>query len=323
MEFGNVTGVDKPISRLVHGTIMLGGEELEKGFELLDAVFAAGCRCWDSAHLYGGGESERVLGQWSEARGNRDEIVILTKGCHHTSDHRRVTPFDLTSELHDSLARLHTDYIDIYVLHRDDPNVAVGPMVETLNEHRAAGRIHAFGGSNWKPNRIEEANEYADKHSLVPFAVSSPNFGLAEQAEEPWKDCVTISGPQNAADRAWYAENKMPLFPWSSMGQGFFSGRISRANWETVKEDFPEPVERSYAHESNFQRLDRVGELAREKGMSVPQVALAWVVQQPGLDVFALVGTFTGAEFSENLKALEVKLTAAEMEWLDLRRDDR
>ena len=106
-------------------------------------------------------------------------------------------------------------------------------------------------------------------------------------------------------------------------GAGFlFRAHLTRELGNS-EEDFPEPVERSYAHESNFQRLDRVGELAREKGMSVPQVALAWVVQQPGLDVFALVGTFTGAEFSENLKALEVKLTAAEMEWLDLRRDDR
>ena len=141
MEFGRVTGVDKPISRLAHGTMMLSVEELETGFELLDAVYDAGCRCWDSAHLYAGGDSERVLGQWSEARGNRAEIVILTKGCHHTPDRRRVTPFDLTSELHDSLARLHTDYIDIYVLHRDDPNVEVGPIVETLNEHHAAGRF--------------------------------------------------------------------------------------------------------------------------------------------------------------------------------------
>jgi aryl-alcohol dehydrogenase-like predicted oxidoreductase len=115
----------------------------------------------------------------------------------------------------------------------------------------------------------------------------------------------------------------MPLFAWSSMGQGFFSGRISRQNWEAVKGDFPEPVERAYAHEPNFQRLDRVEELAAAKGMTVPQVALAWVVQHPDLEVFALMGTFTGAEFSENLRALEVKLTPEEMEWLDLRRGDR
>ena len=115
----------------------------------------------------------------------------------------------------------------------------------------------------------------------------------------------------------------MPLFTWSSLAQGFFSGRITRSNWAQVKEDFPEPVERCYAHETNFQRLDRVEELAKEKGMNVPQLALAYVLQNPGLDVYALIGTLTGAEFTENLKALEVKLTTEEIEWLDLRRETR
>ncbi len=323
MEYGKITGIDKPVSRLVHGTIMLREDELEQGFDLLDAIYEAGCRTWDCAHIYGGGQCERVLGQWSDARGNRDEIVILTKGCHHTGDRNRVTPFDLAADLHDSFARLKTDYIDIYVLHRDDPDVPVGPIVETLNEYHEAGRIHAFGGSNWKPERIAEANEYADKHGLKPFTVSSPNFSLAEQMDEPWSGCFTVSGPQNAGDRAWYVEQRMPLFTWSSLAQGFFSGRITRSNWAQVKEDFPEPVERCYAHETNFQRLDRVEELAKEKGMNVPQLALAYVLQNPGLDVYALIGTLTGAEFTENLKALEVKLTTEEIEWLDLRRETR
>jgi aryl-alcohol dehydrogenase-like predicted oxidoreductase len=69
--------------------------------------------------------------------------------------------------------------------------------------------------------------------------------------------------------------------------------------------------------------MDRVEELAKEKDMTVPQVALAWVLQNPGLDVYALIGTFTGAEFKENLRALEVKLTPEEVEWLDLRRETR
>ena len=323
MEYGTIRHVSKPVSRLVHGTIMLREDEMEQGFELLDAVYEAGCRTWDIAHIYGGGQCERVVGQWQDARGNRDEIVILPKGCHHTGDRRRVTPFDIETDLATSFARLKTDYIDIYVLHRDDPNVPVGPIVEMLNQYHESGRIGAFGGSNWKPNRIAEANEYADKHGLVGFTVSSPNFSLAEQFDEPWADCFTISGPQNASDRQWYVDQKMPLFTWSSLAQGFFSGRITRSNWETVKEEFPEPVDRCYAKEANFERLDRVEELAKEKEMTVPQLALAYVIQNPGLDVYALIGTFTGAEFTENLKALEVKLTPGEIDWLDLRSDGR
>jgi aryl-alcohol dehydrogenase-like predicted oxidoreductase len=115
----------------------------------------------------------------------------------------------------------------------------------------------------------------------------------------------------------------VPLFTWSSLAQGFFSGRITQENWDEVKGEFPEPVTRCYAHEDNFQRLGRAEELGREKDMSVPQVALAYVVQQPGLDIYALIGTFTGNEYRENICALEVKLTDDEMEWLDLRRDTR
>ena len=115
----------------------------------------------------------------------------------------------------------------------------------------------------------------------------------------------------------------MTLFTWSSLAQGFFSGRITRSNWEQVKEDFPEPVERCYARDDNWDRMDRVEELAKEKDTSVPQVALAYILQNPGLDVCALIGTFTGDEFSENIRALEIKLTPEEIDWLDLRRDTR
>ncbi len=84
------------------------------------------------------------------------------------------------------MRRLGTDYLDLYVLHRDDPSVPVGPIVEALTAHKKAGRIGAFGGSNWTHERMQEANEYARVNDLTPFAVSSPNFSLAEQYKEPW-----------------------------------------------------------------------------------------------------------------------------------------
>ena len=298
---------------------MLNAARTEEGFALLDAVYAVGCNTFDAAHIYGGGASERVLGQWIEKRGIRKEVVILSKGAHHNGDRKRVTPFDISSDLHDSLARLRTDHIDLYVLHRDDAAVPVGPIVEALNEHHAAGRIGAFGGSNWQPERIQAANEYAAAHGLVPFALSSPNFSLAEQVNEPWAGCISLSGPQNAAARAWYAANQMPLFTWSSLARGFFSGKLTRQNFEELKPTLDSSCVHAYCYEQNFQRLDRAEELAREKSKSVPQVALAYVLQQP-LEIFALVGCETPEEFRVNTEALELKLTPAEMEWLDLRR---
>ena len=322
MEYGNIDGLDKPISRILQGTIMLKSSEEEQGFALLDGLYELGVNGFDSAHIYGGGQCERVLGKWIEYRGVRDKVVILTKGAHHTGDRKKVTPFDITAELHDSLARCRTDHIDIYVLHRDDPDVEVGPLVEILNEHKAAGRINLFGGSNWTVERIQEANEYAYKNNLVPFTVSSPNFSLAEQVKEPWADCVSISGPQGEAARAWYAEQDMPLFTWSSLAQGFFSGRFTRDSFEDYKDNLPGSCIEAYCYEQNFKRLDRAGELAKEKDLTVPQIALAFILNQP-LNIFALVGVFHPDECRANIEALNLKLTPEECDWLDLKRDDR
>ena len=111
MEYGTIPGVDKPVSRLVHGTIMLKEDELEEGFALLDAVYDAGCRTWDCAPVYGGGQCERVLGAWSDARGYRDEIVLLTKGCHHNKDRKRVTPFDISADTHEEMGEFVEDFM--------------------------------------------------------------------------------------------------------------------------------------------------------------------------------------------------------------------
>ena len=257
MEYSSVTGIEKKISRLVQGCIMLTRQKQEEGFALLDAARTAGITAYDTGHIYGGGDCDRMLGLWMEARGNRDEAVIIGKGAHLNQDRNRVTPYDIASDMADSLVRLRSDYIDLYLLHRDDPTVPVGPIIEALNEHRAAGRIHAFGGSNWTPERLAEANEYADKHHLVPFAVSSPNFSLAEQHEEPWKDCLSISGPSQQSARQWYGEQNMPLFTWSSVARGFFSGKITRANAREVRDQFDGSMPKSYYYEDNFKRLDR------------------------------------------------------------------
>jgi aryl-alcohol dehydrogenase-like predicted oxidoreductase len=322
MEYGTIAGLDKKVSRLVQGAITLSTNDLEGGFALLDAAMDHGINTFDSAHLYGGGAVDRVLGLWMEARGNRQDVVIIGKSAHHGPDRKRVTPWDITADLYDTLARLRSDYCDIHLLHRDDPAAEVGPIVETLNEHKAAGRIHAFGGSNWSVQRLDAANEYADKHCLVPFAISSPNLSMAEQFADPWRDCLTISGPSNEAARRWYAEQRMPLFTWSSLARGFLSGRITRANFESIKDGLESFTLEVYCHEPNFKRLDRAEELALEKGVSVPQIALAWVLAQP-LDVYPLIGAANGDEMQANIEAMELELNLAEVDWLDLRAEAR
>jgi aryl-alcohol dehydrogenase-like predicted oxidoreductase len=325
MQYGTIDGVDKPVSRLVLGTMIVSIQEQERSFALLDAVFELGGNTLDTAHGYAGGNSERGIGQWMAERGNREQVVILSKGCHHNADRKRVTPYDLSADLYDSLARLQTDYIDLYLLHRDDPDVPVGPIVEALNEHWQAGRIRAFGGSNWTHERIEEANGYAREHGLRSFTASSPNYGLAEQVLDPWGGgCVTLSGPQNAEARAWYRANRMPVFAYSSLARGFFSGRITREsfardNFERTSEMLDRACRTAYCHEVNFRRLERAMALAEELGVTVPQIALAYVLHDP-LDVYPLVGAANGDEFAQNVQALDVSLTEAQRAWLNLER---
>jgi aryl-alcohol dehydrogenase-like predicted oxidoreductase len=273
------------------------------------------------AHIYAGGDSERAVGRWLETRGCRDRMVLITKGAHPNRDRKRVTPFDIASDLHDSLTRLRTDHVDLYLLHRDDPGLSVGLIMEALNDHIRAGRVRAIGASNWKHTRIAEANEYADRRGLKPFVASSPNFSLAAQVQSPWgPDCVTISGPANADARSWYERNRMPVFAWSSLARGFFSGRLKSSEPEGAKTVLEESSVRAYGCPENFERLARAERLAKQKGLTVPQLALAYVMAQP-FNLFAIVGAASPDEMRLNVAALDARLTPEEAAWLDLRRE--
>ena len=316
MRYGTLPGINKPISRLVQGTVMIESSQLEKSFALLDGVFELGCTTFDTAHVYGNGDGERTVGRWIRERDLREKVVLLGKGAHLNQDRQRVTPFDITSDIYDSLARFGTDYIDLYVLHRDDPTVPVGPIVEVLNEHMRAGRIHAFGGSNWTHQRIQEANEYAAQNGLTPFVVSSPNFSLADQIKPPWKGCISISGAQGQAAREWYEQHDVALFPWSSLAGGFFSGRFRRDNLDTFDHWTDTACVEAYCYEENFQRLERTQVLAAQKSLTAPQIALAYVFNQP-LNIFALVGCRTPEEFAANVEASDLTLSPEEITALE------
>jgi aryl-alcohol dehydrogenase-like predicted oxidoreductase len=308
MKYLPVPPLGRELSRLVLGSMVFSLEELELTFGLLDTWMELGGNVVDTAHVYSGGNSERAIGRWFQERGRREELVLLTKGAHHNADRRRVTPEDITCDLRDSLARLKVDTIDLYLLHRDDPEVPVGPIVEALNEHRRAGRIRAFGGSNWNPQRLDEANAYAAAHGLQGFSASSPNLSLAVQNEPVWTDCLSASDP---ASRAWYARTQMPLFAWSSQAGGFFTGLYSPENREN------ETMVRVYYSDDNWERLRRATELGRQKGFTANQVALSWVLHQP-FPTFPLIGPHSVDELKSSVAALNLELTAEEVRWLNL-----
>ena len=323
MKYEKIKYVNRPLSRIVFGCAipqMLKGEDVDS---LLDDIYAQGITTFDTAENYG--LSEVSLGHWLRNRKNRDKLEIISKGCHPYNGVDRVTPEDLKHDIEQSFERLGTDYIDIYMLHRDDTKVSPGPIVEILNEYHKAGKIGAFGGSNWTHQRITEANKYAEEHGLIPFTVSSPNFGICNQIDDPWgggSGCVTISGPANADARKWYKENNIPVFAYSSLGRGMFSGVVKSNDMEGARKILDPNAAKGYCYPENFERLARVEELAKEKNCTVPQIALAWILNQD-FDVFPLVSVVESSMMESNIQALDIKLTKEEVEWLDLRRDRR
>jgi aryl-alcohol dehydrogenase-like predicted oxidoreductase len=300
--------LNRDLSRLILGTMVFHLEALDLTYEMLDAWREMGGNALDTAHIYQGGNSERAIGRYMQDRGCREELVILAKGAHHNADRRRVTSEDITCDLRDTLARLQTDYVDLYVLHRDDPDVPVGPIVEALNEHLRADRVRAIGASNWTIRRLNEANAYAASRGLAGFTLSSPHLSLAVPNGEIWTGCVDARDPDSLA---WYARTQMPLFAWSSQARGFFSGAFTPDNLEN------ETIVRVYYSEDNWERLRRARELGAQKGFSAIQVALAWVLHQP-FPVFPLIGPASLEELHSCVRALELELSPQEMRWLDL-----
>jgi len=318
MIYDKIPYINKLLSRLIFGTAISAMESKEKALPLLDSIFSLGINTFDTAVQYG--EMEAGLGEWVYERKNRDKIVIISKGAHPNKWRNRLTTYDILTDLHDSLAKLKTDYIDIYLLHRDDSEVPVGPIMELLNKLHDECKIHAFGASNWEYQRIKEANEYAEKHSLIPFSVSSPNFGLAEQVHDPWGGgCVSISGPKNKEAREWYIKQNMPIFAYSSLARGLLSGKIKSSESYKAKEIFDEATLLGYCYPDNFKRLERVEILAEKKGYTVAQISLAWLMNQK-VNTFALVSCENPKHMLSNIEAMNIKLTQEELDWLDLKK---
>ena len=302
--YGKIPGVEKPVSRMVMGTMTIAGEiGSPNAFALLDYYREHGGNCFDTAHIYGGGAGERLLGEWIRQRGVRDEVHVIVKGAHTPN----CNPTAMLREFNESLERLQTDRADFYMLHRDNLEIPVGEFVDALNEQVRAGRIGLFGGSNWSLERVEEANAYAAANGLQGFGLVSNQFSLARMVEPVWAGCISASDP---ASRQWFTGRQMPLFAWSSQSRGFFvrAARDYTADAELV---------RCWYSDDNFARLERVRELAAKKGTDPIQIAAAYILHQP-FPLFGLIGPWTLAEMASSFAAFSIVLTDEERRWINL-----
>ncbi|UNK20320.1 aldo/keto reductase [Paenibacillus sp. N3/727] len=306
----SIKGLNKPVSVLMKGSDYFYHDNYEKAAANLDAYFSIGGNSIDTAHIYCGGQSEEVIGRYMQERGNREQWVILTKGAHHDHNGPRVNKQDIRNDITMSLEKLQTDFIDLYALHRDDPAVPVGEVVEALNEYVVAGTVGAIGVSNWTWQRIQAANEYAAANGLTGFSFSSPNLSLAKPNEPFWTGCVSA----DAETCVWHEAEQLPLLSWSSQARGFFTGRFSpeiRDNADLV---------RVFYSDDNWERLERAKQLAASKNVTAIQIALAYVLNQP-FPTCALIGAQSTEELTSCQEGALLNLSREEMNWLDLTSD--
>ena len=316
-----LAGLDKPASALALGTAFYGADEQERWFELIDAFAAAGGTLIDSARLYAGGDSETIIGAWLERRAARDKMIVITK-CGHGKDH--LLPVErlaetVQAELAASLERLRTDAIDLYMLHRDNPVVSVAEIMDCLNATIAQGRVRALGASNWQYDRVDAANEYADKHGLTGFCTVSNHLSLAAPTAPFYEGLVSV----DRAGERWHAATGIPLIAWSAQARGFFAGPYTaqmRDGIDAIQDDFTRRMIEVYCTDDNLERLDRARSLAAKKdGAFAVQIALAWVLHRP-YPVIPIVGPHTPEELASCIAAAGLTLSDSEAAWLRLER---
>ncbi|MBR2824596.1 MAG: aldo/keto reductase [Clostridia bacterium] len=316
MMTGTIPGLNRPVSRIFFGTAIPPVMTDEPGApELLDSVLAAGVNAFDCARSYG--RAENALGRWIESRGCRDQVTVLSKCGDIRDGIVKVNREVIQDQLARSLDALRMNTVDIYLLHRDDPDTPVGEIIDTLSEARQAGQVRIFGVSNWTCPRIREANAYAAAHGLSGFSVSSPNYGLAVQVEDLWGGgCVSLSGPENRDARAWYAENQMPVIAYSSLGRGFFSGRFRSDDPEAAGRVLDPYARKGYLYPINLERLRRAETLADREGCAVSEIAMRYVFSSP-MNVFAVVSTKSADRLRMNIRAAGMPLTGEDVSYLE------
>jgi len=315
-----ISGISKPVSQLALGSAFYNVDSKEEWFDILDYYIKVGGTIVDTARAYS--TSEEVIGLWMEARSMRERTIIQTK-CGITADGYLPAenfPQVVREELTTSLRTLRTDYIDVYLLHRDNQEMPVAEVLEPLNREIDNGRIHAFGASNWEYRRLTEANEYAYKHGIKSFAVVSNNISLAHPTAAFYKGLVST----DKTGEHWHEETGIPLIPWSSQARGFFTGRYTPqmrddfALTASELDSFTSKMLKVYGTDENFERLARAKELGeRKRRYTAVEVALAWLLHKP-FPIVPIVGVHNREELASCVKALALTLTEAEIRWLNL-----
>ncbi len=272
------------------------GIDDETAFRIMDTAWANGLHWFDTADAYGGGTSERLIGEWRADR-MPDGLVLTTKVFHSTRGEPGdvgLAPDRIRRQLEGSLARLGVEQVDLYLAHEPDDTVPLGETVEAFETLRGEGLIGAWGLSNYDADGVREALQVAQP------AIVQNSFSLLDRGDE--RDVIPLC-----------AERGIAYVPFGPLSGGWLTGKYRRDQAFPAGSRMtqrPGPYEHLRT-EATFDGLDRLGEKAREFGVDMATLAFAWVLAHPGVSG-AVCGPMRPEQLEPVLAARDLALTEGE-----------
>jgi len=312
-------GTGLTVSPLCLGGVPFGNTITEaETFTLLDRFVALGGNFIDTARIYSDwvpGElrrSERILGDWMHARGHRDRLVVATKGAHPfigSLTTPRTSAAEIRDDLEGSLVKLRTDAVDLYWLHRDDATRSVEHFIDLLNSFQRAGKIRAFGCSNWSVARLQAANAYAQQSGQQGFVASQPLWCLGSIGARPPTDPGLVRFDRPAYD--FHLATGLAVIPYMSQAKGFYTKLALPPDQQPANlasnENYTPP---------NLAAAAIAGRIARQRGVNLSAIVLAYLWSRP-FPVVPIIGPRTIAQLEDSAAALPVRLTPEELAALE------
>jgi aryl-alcohol dehydrogenase-like predicted oxidoreductase len=310
MDYVNLGKTGLKVSRLCLGTMTYGSskwrpwvldEEAARPF--FQRAIEAGINFFDTADMYSVGMSETVVGRQLREFTRRDDVVIATKVYFPMGpgpNDRGLSRKHIMLAIEASLRRLATDYVDLYQIHRSDPEIPIEETLEALHDVVKSGKALYVGASSMYAWQFSKLLHAAESHGWTRFVSMQNHYNLIYREEE--REMIPLCIDEGIA-----------VIPWSPLARGFIAGNRSRATERAKTDDIAQGF---YIAESDNTIADRVAELAKRRGVSAAQIALAWILHKPGVTA-PIVGASKLPQLDESIAALEIKLDESEMKFLE------
>eukprot|EP00742_Colponemidia_sp_Colp-10_P007448 GILJ01008021.1.p1 GENE.GILJ01008021.1~~GILJ01008021.1.p1 ORF type:complete len:338 (+),score=37.40 GILJ01008021.1:88-1014(+) len=273
----------------------------------IERAWEHGINFFDTADVYSKGESERVLGRAVSDLGIRDKVVIASK-CYFATgtgvNDKGLSRKHILSAVENSLQRLGTDYIDLYQIHRFDPNVPVEEFMCTLNDLVRSGKVRYIGASSMYAWQFSKCQYIAEKNGWAKFISMQNHYNLVYREEE--REMVPLCLDQGVG-----------MIPWSPLARGFLAGNRTRDHQPVTARVTSDPfADDMYYAEEDFAVVDAVKAVAATKNVAPAQVALAWLLHKPSVTA-PIIGATKMSHLDDAVAALKVSLTAEDIAALE------